>query len=363
MPRISKPHDDAWTSCAARLTMLFALAAATPAKADWPAFLHIVRPGETLASIAHRYYGDPRRESVLVAENGLTAQGGAAIVVGLRLVVPWVTYHRARPTETWGHIATQHYGDPRRAGALIAANPQVQGAQPDEGAELLIPYPLRHVAQQGETMQRLAELYFGDAREVARLLRFNGTRRRRLNRGQIVLVPLADLLLSDAGRRLIEEATGHPPPVGEMRSLQMDINRQLPVLRDHLRHGRYTEALALGNQMLGKGGLTGNQLVTIQRELAVALVALGRPDLARDAFFAALARQPDLQLDSRLTSPVVMSVFQEARGQAKPTADASVADPAAPERRAQDRGAPDPGAQDRKAGNQPERRREKRGRR
>ncbi|HJL30768.1 MAG TPA: LysM domain-containing protein, partial [Polyangiaceae bacterium LLY-WYZ-15_(1-7)] len=76
-------------------------------------YQHVVREGETLASIAERYYGDPRRENVLVAENGLTAQGGSPIEVGLRLQVPYVTYHRVQPGETWQELARRFYGDPR----------------------------------------------------------------------------------------------------------------------------------------------------------------------------------------------------------------------------------------------------------
>jgi nucleoid-associated protein YgaU len=85
-------------------------------------FVHVVRPGETLASIAQRYYGDPRRESVLVAENGLASQGGAPIVVGLRLTIPWATYHRVKSGETWAQLAERSSGDPRRAFSFEVAN-------------------------------------------------------------------------------------------------------------------------------------------------------------------------------------------------------------------------------------------------
>jgi hypothetical protein len=250
---------------------------------------------------------------VLVAENGLTTQGGAAIVVGLRLAIPRVSHHRVAAGETWAQIATQHFGDPRRASELILANPQVSSTQPDDGAELLVPYPLRHVARQSDTMRRVAQLYYGDQGEAARLMRFNSMRRQRLSRGQIVLVPLTDLVLSDEGRQVIEAATGEPITGGELRELQTRINEQLPALHAHVRRGRYPEAIALGNRLLGAGELTGNQIVTIQRELAVAYVALDRADLAADAFEQALARQPDLELDTRRSSPTVLRAFAGAR--------------------------------------------------
>lgn len=305
------------TAAVAIVAAAFAAAAIglspSAARADFPAYVHVVRDGETLASIAQRYYGDPRRESVLVAENGLTTQGGSAIVVGLRLVIPTVTYHRVRAGETWAQIAEQHFGDLRRAYAIVEANPAVESSQPPEGAELLIPYPLRHVADQRDTLNHVAQTYYGTTDGSRTLRRFNQLRTLRLSRGQVILVPLPDLVLSEEGRRIVAEATGVAPNDGGVRDLQARIGEDLPQLQEQVRSGRYTEAVSLGNRLLGAGELTGNQIVTIQRTLAVAYVALSRDDLAIDAFREALARQPDLELDSRRTSPTVLRAFEEAR--------------------------------------------------
>lgn len=323
-----------------RLLLAAALAAlvffsTSSVHAEFPTFVHVVREGETLASIAQRYYGDPRRESVLVAENGLEAQGGVPIVIGLRLVVPAVAYHRVGAGETWASIAERYYGASTRAFVIQESNPTVEGAQPAEGAELLVPYPLRHVADQRATIQRVAQQYFEDARAANSLRRFNSLRGTRLTRGQVILVPLADLVMSEEGRRIVAEAMPVAAPhdtAGELRQLQERISAELPPLQDAVRRGQYTEAVAMGNRLLGAGELTGNQIVTIQRALAVAYVAVDRSDLAIAAFMEALSRQPDLELDSRRTSPTVLAAFEAARtqlaAQAPPAADAGVDAPA-----------------------------------
>ncbi len=294
----------------------------TSARAD-RGYQHVVREGETLASIAERYYGDPRRENVLVAENGLTAQGGAPIEVGLRLQIPHVSFHEVQQGETWAELARRFYGDARRAFILVEANHGSQAEQPDVGAQLVVPYPLRHVTAQGENVLRIAKTYHGSGVEHARRLRrFNNLRFNRLTRGQIVLVPLTDLSLSEEGRHIIEEETGSAPQAGGLRELQERIEQELPGMREHLRHGRFTETVALGNRLLGAESLTGNQVVTIQRHLGTAYVALARPDLARDAFRAALDRQPDMQMDSVRTSPRVMRAFMDAKEMARPGTEA-----------------------------------------
>lgn len=288
------------------------LALPWPLRAQDVTYVHVVRAGETLASIAQTYYGDPKRELILVAENGLTDQGGSAIVEGLRLVIPTVRYHRVQAGDTWRDLAQRYYGDPNRVSVLLKANGAKPGTNPDEGAQLLVPYPVRHVIRQGESMASISELYFGNREELRTIRAFNNAKGR-LTRGHILLIPMFDLVLSEEGRARLEAVTGMRIEGGEARAMQAAIDAELPALREHVQKGRYAEALALGNRLLGSGQLTGNQEISIQRELATAYVALGRSDLAAQAFERALEKQPDLELDSVRTSPRVLLALEQAK--------------------------------------------------
>jgi len=307
------------------------LLASTTVRAE-SALVHIVRPGETLASIAELYYGDPRRESVLVAENGLTSEGGSAIEIGLRLVVPTVSYHHVMETETWADLATTFYGDARRAFVLMEANGAKTGAHPDAGAELIVPYPLRYVASQGDSLRKLAKTYYGSTSGMNTIRRFNPSAKTRIARGTILLVPLTNLVFTEQGKKLAQAGTDVPTDGGDIRSKQTAIDAHLPELREHVRRGRYADAVAMANLLIGGGDLTGSQIVTVHRELGTALVALGRDDLAEQAFRVLLAQQRDAELDTVRTSPKVLRVFELARkSAARHTAKADRVQPGATE--------------------------------
>jgi hypothetical protein len=316
------------------LAFLFACSlASNTAHAQTSPFVHTVRPGETLASIAQRYYGDPRRESILVSENGLNAQGGAAIVVGLRLIIPFVSYHRVSEGETWAMLAERFYGREDRAFLLIEENEGTAGDQPDVGAEIMVPYPLRYTAEQADNLRRIGMIYYrSDGPEAIRKLRrFNGMRGIRPNRGQVGLVPLSNLTLSEEGREIVSGSAPAAASGGETRELQQRIDEDLPRLREHIRRGRFTEAVSLGNRLLGSGRLTGNQVVSIHRELATAYVALNRVDLAVQAFRTALRRQRDLELDVTRTSPTVLRALEEARERERSEPRAAPSDAGVPD--------------------------------
>ena len=209
-------------------------------------------------------------------------------------------------------MAERYYGDAARAPILMKANEAKPGLAPDEGAQLLIPYPVRHVLKQAETLLSVADQYYTNRDELRSLRTFN-LGKGRIIRGHIVLVPLFDLVLSDEGKSRLESATGEHIDMGEARSAQAQIDHQLPALREAVQEGRFVEAVALGNQLLGSGQLTGYQEISIERELASAYMALAREDLAVQAFAEALKKQPDLELDSVRTSPRVLKALELAK--------------------------------------------------
>jgi phage tail protein X len=281
------------------------------ARAD-VAIVHGVRPGETLAAISDLYYGEPRRENVLLAENGL--ESAAQVTPGLRLVIPTVRYHRVEDGDTWAALAEKYYGDVRRAFVLVEANAGNPAKQPELGALLLVPHPLRYTTSSHDPVRQAArDFYDGSNKSITMLRRFNGIKGPRANRGEVLLLPLASLTLSESGRKVAQDQGRTWAQCAAARAKQLSAHDELPALHQHVQEGRFVEAVALANQLLGAGQLTGNQLVTIQRELGTALVALDRDDLAFEAFRALIEQQPDVELGLGDTSPRVLRVLDRAR--------------------------------------------------
>lgn len=292
--------------------LVVAFSAITALAAAQPVYTHAVQEGDTLASIAQRYYADPTREAILREANRMKGGGANGLVPGSWIFVPMVSFYRVSKDETWKSIATNFYGDPTRAATLVEANKGNRRVEPDEGAELLVPYPLRHVVAPGETLAKIAKLYMPDSPlSLRRLRRFNAGAR--IERGQVVLVPLFDLRLAGEGRGEASAAFMLAAGGGAAKAAQDEVETSLPTLIEQVEKAEFAEAVSLGNRLLGTASLTSTQVVTIEKELAVAYVALERTDLAEASFRAALALQPNLELDTVRTSPRVLEAFNRAK--------------------------------------------------
>ena len=183
-------------------------------------FSHVVQPRETLASIAERIYGRIQHERILVAANELDVQGGLSIVPGMRLEIPALSYVRIRKGDTWASVAAEQLGSPKRSDALAIANGTNPWLPVEEGAEVAIPYNLRLIITAPDTLPQVAYRYMGDAKKAWALEQYNEMKGIELHRGDVVLVPLTDLPLTDAGK---QEAAGARLEFASTRSTKPEI--------------------------------------------------------------------------------------------------------------------------------------------
>jgi LysM repeat protein len=293
-----------------RALVLGGLAAALlSATSDASAFDHVVSQGETLAQIAIRFYGTPRFEAAIAGANALDVHGGSAIVAGQPLEIPAPAHHRVKEGETWHVLARVFLGDPRRADTLARANGAVAWVPPVENQQIEIPAIVAHIAAEHDTMPGLAQRYLGDVNKSWELDLYNGRDgKQRLLRGDVILVPLIDLSLTEEGKKAARAAADRERSEGggqayeAQRRAEADIP---PVLAD-VRAGRYVDAVAKGNRLLGSGELTRPQLAAIHRALLEAYVALDAAGLAAGACSAWKTNAgADVRLDARSVSPKI----------------------------------------------------------
>jgi hypothetical protein len=292
------------------LTLAFcSVLAAAPARA----FTHVVQRTETLAQIAERTYGKIQFEKILVAANALDAQGGSPIVPGQRLEIPTVSYHRVSPGDTWASMATQLLGEADRATALAQANGTVAWIPPAEGTEIVVPYNLRYLVGQADTIVTIAYKFTGDKEKAWVLDQYNHLKGQALHRGDVVLIPLTVLPLTEAGKAemLQQEGTGKPPSLGQARDAQRKVEGEMPLLLSDVRGGRYVDAVTRGVRMLAMGDLSKPQIATVNRQLTEAYVALEAAGLA--AASCASWRDNDRRARLDILSPKIVAACGKAR--------------------------------------------------
>jgi hypothetical protein len=279
------------------------------------AFTHVVSEKDTLASIAERYYGRIQFEKLLVAANDLDARGGSSIVRGMRLEVPAVGHRIVRQGETWDSLATELLGSPKRSDVLSLANGSSPWLTPEEGAEIIVPFNLRVLPDTGDTLITIAYRFYGDMNRAWVLDRYNLLNGRKLQQGDVVLVPLTELPLTDAGKQAARASAGAAcsQAQGETRSVQKKVAQELPALLADVRSGRYVDAVARGTRFLASAELSEQQVALVQRQLLEAYVALEAPGLASAACGEWLKRSPGVSLSAIDLSPKILAACGRAQ--------------------------------------------------
>ncbi len=276
---------------------------------DALAFTHIVRENETLAQIATRVYGSARFEAVLVGANALDSRGGSPIVSGMPIEIPAPGHTRVSEGETWGDLALNWLGDAKRSGVLAKANGGEAWIPPQNGQEIEIPAVIAHIAAENESIIDLSLKYFGNTTRGWEIDIFNGRTGYKLKHGEVVLVPIVDLELTEAGkaeaRRALGAACGETR--GGAKEAQKIAEAEIPQVLADVRNGRYVDAVGKANRLLGSGELTKPELARLHRALLEAYVALDAVGLASGACSAWRANvgKNEASLDPRLVSPKI----------------------------------------------------------
>lgn len=278
------------------------------------AFTHVVLPGETLASIAEHVYGRIQYERILVVANELDVQGGVSIAVGMRLEIPAVSYRRVKKGDTWQTMAAELLGLPKRADVLAISNGTNPWLPAEEGAEIVVPYNLRLIVTNPDTLPQVAYRYLGDAKKAWMLEQYNGMKGIELRRGDVVFVPLTDLPLTEEGRKeaSLASAAECSQARGETRAGQRKVAGELPLLIADVRGGRYVDAVRRGTAFLSVAELSTPELAVIERQLLEAYVALGATGLASAACDAWRKADPGAALDPDWLSPKIIAACERA---------------------------------------------------
>lgn len=273
------------------------------------AFTHVVSQGETLAQLAIKVYGTPRFETAIAGANALDAHGGSAIVPGQPIEIPAPAHHRVQEGETWFGLARVFLGDNRRGETLARANNAVAWVPPVPNQEIEIPAVVAHIAAEGETIAGLAQRYLGEINKAWVLDAYNFRKGdQKLLRGDVVLVPLIDLALTEEGKKEARAAAERTRTEGGGQAFeaQRRAESDIPPLLADVRAGRYVDAVSKGNKLLGSGELTKPQLATIHRALLEAYVALEAHGQAAGACAAWKSNAGgDVKLDPKTTSPKI----------------------------------------------------------
>jgi S-formylglutathione hydrolase FrmB len=122
---------------------------------------HIVTAGETLSSLALRFYSDAQFYRLIATASGIANPN--AVGAGRRLIIPDYTGHTVVAGDTLSALAQRYYGDPALfrliANASGILDPNVIGA----GQRLVIPNIMRYTVVAGDTLSGLAQRFYGDA--------------------------------------------------------------------------------------------------------------------------------------------------------------------------------------------------------
>jgi tetratricopeptide (TPR) repeat protein len=132
--------------------------------------LHTIQPNETLATVAARYYGDHRKFHLIAQYNEL--EDATKIRVGQEIKIPVIE------------------GIPIIADAAAIRTETGEALESMPGGIITVKSYVTHTVQAGESLAKLAQMFYGDHKKFGLIAKFNGVEDTTVLRvGQEVKIP------------------------------------------------------------------------------------------------------------------------------------------------------------------------------
>jgi LysM repeat protein len=259
---------------------------------------HTVAAGESAASLAKNYYGEPDLGDLLLRYNG---KPGTVIHPGEQLTIPFCDVYHAQPGDTWSALAKRHLGRVSASSVLAELNGYAAGQPLRVGARIVFPVVLRHTLARGETLASLADRFYGDAQKAATLQAFGRIDDvKRLAVGTPLEIPLITFLRGET------DSAVPPPPADERR-----FESPLAAASRSFADGEYDRAREMLEAL--REGVTGEGAVSDRLEwgqlLAFVYIALDRDDDACAAYRSGSPPAGPTNFDPDLISPRIRGVL------------------------------------------------------
>ncbi len=276
------------------------------------AWTHVARDGETIDSLAVKYYGDADMVMVIRAANGFVHPDDGALTDGELVEIPEARIYRFRAVDTWESLAEQFLASTKRGNFLAGMNNFKDGKTPQAGTLIKLPYHLRHIFAPKESIKSVTRMYLGNRVTTRWLRAYNFTRKKKFKRGDVLIVPLIRLDFVEEEQKRVEETRALLSTDSEVRN-QAKAAKDIAEIKAAYDEGHYVRTVALAQRAIGRGGLTVPQEIGIHNYLAFTYVALGEADLAEAAFRRTIKLQPAMELSPITTSPKILEVFKRAK--------------------------------------------------
>lgn len=140
---------------------------------------YVVAPGDTLYTIAQKYYGDVTPWKTIYTDNQKTiGKNPLEIKPGMVLSIRVPFSYKIQSGDTLIEIARKFYGDESKWKRLYYANLNAIGSNPDliqvgTSLQLSLPPTIRYTVQSGDYLKKIAKDFYGDESKWQQIYNLN----------------------------------------------------------------------------------------------------------------------------------------------------------------------------------------------